>query len=71
MVNGELPRMVTIEWADPDHDPDANLMHAKELKGIVFDLWPSEVSGVTVLLDVGDGEASVPTVEFGGNVRTQ
>lgn len=67
-VNGSGPRLVTVEWPDPNHDPDTNLAHAKELKNIVFGLWPKGVSGLTVRLDVGDGESDIPTVDFGGNI---
>ena len=61
-------RQVTVEWGDPNHDPDANLTHAKELKNIVFSTWPDGVMEVKVRLDVGDGETAIPTVWFGGNV---
>ena len=66
--DGSGPRQVTIEWADVNHDPDINLAHAKELRNIVYSIWPEGVSEVEVLLAVGDGEAAIPTVWFGGNV---
>ena len=67
-VNGDEARYVTVEWADPDSDIDANVAHAKALRDVVYRLWPQTVSSLTVHLDVGDSEASVPTLDFGGNV---